>query len=77
MSQRGTQGTGLTDELSQIAGQVRDQLRGRLQNFLLVAAEHGLVLEGRSRTYYAKQLAQELVMQSTKMPIKANSIEVM
>jgi len=35
-----------------------------------------LILRGRTRTYYAKQLAQQAVMEATALPIRANEIEV-
>jgi len=38
--------------------------------------ESGLVLRGRSSTYYAKQMAQQVAMEMTGMPILANEIEV-
>ena len=36
----------------------------------------GVVLQGSAHTYYAKQLAQYLVMETTNQPILANEIEV-
>jgi len=34
------------------------------------------VLQGRTRTYHAKQLAQHAVMEITELPILANEIRV-
>jgi hypothetical protein len=34
------------------------------------------VIRGRTQTYYAKQLAQEAIMELTDLPIIANSIQV-
>jgi hypothetical protein len=42
----------------------------------LKVRDDGLVLRGHARTYYAKQLAQHAVMEFTKLPIRANEIEV-
>ena len=63
-------------QLEWINEQVKNRLRGRLQDFFLLEVEQGLILRGRSRTFYAKQLAQHIVMKSTDMPILANNIEV-
>jgi hypothetical protein len=38
--------------------------------------ERGVILRGRSRTFYEKQLAQHALMQITRLPILANEIEV-
>jgi len=55
---------------------IAEELRNRLVNFELAVSTEGLILRGRSRTYYVKQLAQQLVMQATDLPILANRIEV-
>jgi len=49
---------------------------GRVRGLRVTTGEHGLVLWGRTSTYYAKQLAQSAVMEVTAMPIAANQIEV-
>jgi hypothetical protein len=36
----------------------------------------GVVLRGRARTYHAKQLAQHAIMEASRLPIRANEIEV-
>jgi hypothetical protein len=59
-----------------IAQLISEKLRNRLLDFEVVVASEGLVLKGRSRTYYVKQLAQQLVMRTTDLPIAANRIEV-
>ena len=51
-------------------------LPGRLRNFRLSLHENGLVLQGCTPTYYAKQLAQHAVMTAIKLPIRANDITV-
>jgi hypothetical protein len=51
-------------------------LSGRILFFRLDKSEQGLVLRGLSRTYYAKQLAQEATMAATDLRIVANNIEV-
>jgi hypothetical protein len=38
--------------------------------------ERGLVLQGRARCYYAKQIAQHVAMHATGLPIQSNEIDV-
>ena len=52
------------------------RLNGRVRDLKLMACDDGLVLQGRALTYHAKQLAQHAVMELTKLPIRANEIEV-
>ncbi len=56
--------------------QVLARLTGQIREFQLVLTDGGLILRGRARTYYAKQLAQHAVMDATGLPIVANEIEV-
>jgi hypothetical protein len=64
------------DEITQLEEQVECQLSGRNHDFHLSVFDNGLVLSGRVATYFAKQLAQHLVMQATDLPIRANEILV-
>lgn len=41
----------------------------------MISRGDGLILKGRTRTYYAKQMAQQLVMRSNQR-VLANEIEV-
>lgn len=59
-----------------LASRVQGQLSGQVRELRLIPREGGLILRGRARCYYVKQLAQHAVMQSTQMPILANEIEV-
>ena len=63
-------------ELDQMEAHVQCRVNGRVRNLRLLVRGHGLVLQGRARTYYAKQLAQHAVMDATGLPILANEIEV-
>lgn len=56
--------------------QLQDLLRGYVRDFRIVVGEKGLLLRGRSLSYYAKQLAQHAVMRTTDVPIQANEIVV-
>jgi hypothetical protein len=55
---------------------LRCRLAGRARDLQLVITNQGLVLRGRARTYYAKQLAQQVVLAGTSTAIAANEIEV-
>lgn len=63
--------------LTQLAHDVRGRLSGRVHDFHLLIRDEGLVLRGRTHTYYAKQLAQHAVMEVAPRAIFANEIEVM
>lgn len=64
------------DELDEIQREIRRNLSLRVHNFQIRAADDGLILEGRTRTYYGKQLVQHAVMDATDFPILANNIVV-
>lgn len=60
----------------QVETHVRQRLKGRVRDLLLLLREEGLVLRGYARTYYVKQLAQHAVMEATELPLLANEIVV-
>jgi hypothetical protein len=66
----------LLEEVAQLEAHAQNQLNGRVQNLRLVVRDNGLILRGRAHTYYAKQLAQHVVMELTWLSIQANEIEV-
>lgn len=70
---RTNHGAALLDDLE---AQLQCQLTGRIHGLRLLDRDGGLVLQGRVHTYYAKQLAQQVVMNATDRPIAANEIEV-
>ena len=63
-------------EMEQLETHVQSRLHGRVRHFRLVAEGRGLILTGHARTYYAKQLAQQEVMEATALTILANDIRV-
>jgi osmotically-inducible protein OsmY len=67
---------GTLELATELEMRIRVRLGGQIRDFRVVCREEGLVLQGRSRTYYAKQLAQHVVMEVTSIPIIANEIEV-
>ena len=64
------------DELTELERCIQDQLDGRIGDVKLDLVPGGLVLRGRTRTYHAKQLAQQALMQASDRPLVANEIEV-
>src|SRR5512135_257889 len=60
----------------QLRARVSSRLGGRVPDIRLLVQEGGIILQGRSRTYYAKPLAQQAVMEETDLPVLANEIEV-
>jgi hypothetical protein len=65
-----------TDGVAGLEAYVQRRLGGQVRDFRLEVAHQGLVLKGRARTYYAKQLAQHAVMNVARLRVWANEIEV-
>jgi hypothetical protein len=60
-----------------IEGHVNRVSNGRIRDLRVVYSEDRIVLEGRSRTYHAKQLAHQAVLDLTDgHPLLANQIVV-
>src|SRR5262249_524063 len=55
---------------------LQQRLRGRVRDLRGEGENQGLILQGQSTTYYAKQVAQHTAMEITGLPILANKIEV-
>ena len=53
------------------------RLGNRIRDLRVVLMADGLVLQGRTATYYAKQVAQHVAMEVADLPIVANEIEVL
>ncbi len=64
------------EELERIEREVQRQLSLRVHQLRVHANDRGLVLSGRTRTYYGKQLAQQAVGEFSRVPISANNIVV-
>jgi hypothetical protein len=56
--------------------QLQLRLRGMVFNLRVTVCSKGLILQGQSRTYYAKQMAQHLAMSSLSVRIASNEIVV-
>jgi hypothetical protein len=76
MNEQAQTDTAMHETLTRIEEHVRNRLTGLLRGFQLVFRDKGLVLRGQVHTYYAKQLAQHAVMETSSLPIRANELEV-
>ena len=76
MNEQAPTDTATREILGRIEEHVRCRLTGLLRDFQLVFRDKGLVLRGHVHTYYAKQLAQQAVMEASSLPIRANEMEV-
>jgi hypothetical protein len=56
---------------------LQDRLGNRIRNLRIHVLPGGIVLEGQTATYHAKQLAQHAAMELATAPIVANDIQVM
>jgi hypothetical protein len=66
----------IANGLDQLEAHVQNRLSGQVRDLQLLFRDNGLVIRGRCRTYYAKQLAQHAVMQACELSLLANEIEV-
>lgn len=64
------------EDLEQIQQEIRRNLSLRVNNLRIRATNEGLILEGRTKSYYGKQMVQHAVMDATEFPILANNIVV-
>ena len=60
-----------------IEGYIERRASGRIRDLHVVCSDDGILLQGRSRTYHAKQLAQQAVLDLTDgYPLLTNQIVV-
>jgi hypothetical protein len=52
------------------------RLGHRIRGLRILVRPAGVILQGRTATYHAKQLAQHAVMELASLPILANEIDV-
>jgi hypothetical protein len=53
------------------------RLGNRVRDLRVIVLPDGVILQGRTATYHAKQLAQHVAMETSDVPILANEIEVL
>ena len=65
------------NELARLEAHLRIRLRDYMYDLRIAIRDGELVLDGRARTYYGKQMAQHGVMERSQLPIRANNIIVL
>lgn len=65
-----------SEEEAQLEMLIQARLNGRVRGIRVVRRDNGFVLQGRTPTYYAKQLVLHVAMQAVTFPILADEIEV-
>jgi hypothetical protein len=64
------------DLATRVETRVQHLLAGRVRDFRVQIKEQGLVLQGRTRTYHARQLVRQAAMETAGLPIAADEVEV-
>jgi len=62
--------------VGRIVDRIHSRLGNQVRNFGVTVLRAGLILTGRTHTYYGKQIAQHVAMEMTGCAIAANRIEV-
>lgn len=74
---RSTRGNDPRDLAERIEGYIERKASGRIRDLHVVCSEDMIILQGRSRTYHAKQLAQQAALDLTDgHPLLTNQIVV-
>ena len=66
----------LTEE-ERVESMLVRRLGNRVRDLRVIVLPAGLILQGRTATYHAKQIAQHAAMELANLPIIANEIEVL
>jgi len=64
------------EELARLEVGLQARLGVQVRDLRLTALERGLILQGRARTYLARELAQQTLLETCDVPLVANWIEV-
>jgi hypothetical protein len=65
-----------TEEVERVEAAILGRVGSRVSEVRVTVRGEGLVLQGRSRTHHAKQLAQQAAVEFADWPILANEIQV-
>lgn len=77
MDRRLGRGEAKNDLAEQIEGHIERKASGRIRDLHVVCSGETIILQGRSRTYHAKQLAQQAALDLTDgSPLLTNQIVV-
>ena len=68
--------TSLLSEEERLESTLIRRLGNRVRDLRIIVLPDGLILQGRTATYHAKQMAQHIAMEVTDLPILANEIVV-
>ena len=66
----------LISEEERLESMLLRRLGNRVRDLRVIVLPAGLILQGRTGTYHAKQIAQHAAMEVAELPILANEIEV-
>ncbi len=69
--------TNVLTEEERLGSMLLRRLGNRVRDLRVVVLPAGLILQGRTATYHAKQIAQHAAMELADLPILANEIEVL
>ena len=64
------------ERVERITTSVRSRLFGRVRDFKVEMCDAGMVLKGRTRSYYDKQVVQHTALEVGHVPLLANEIQV-
>lgn len=65
------------DLVQRVVTRLQFRLGGDVRNFQISGRDDGLILRGQVKTYYSKQMVQEVVMEVSRLSILSNDIEVL
>ena len=68
--------TNVLSEEERLESMLLRRLGNRIRDLRVVVLPNGLILQGHTGTYHAKQIAQHAAMEVADLPIVANEIEV-
>ena len=68
--------TNVLSEEERLESMLLRRLGNRIRDLRVLLVPTGLILQGRTGTYHAKQIAQHVAMEVADLPILANDIEV-
>ena len=67
----------VVSEEERLESMLLHRLGNRIRDLRVLLLPHGMILQGRTATYHAKQVAQHAAMELAELPILANEIVVL
>ena len=68
--------TNVLSEEERLESMLLRRLGNRIRDLRVIVLPAGVILQGRTGTYHAKQIAQHAAMEIAELPILANDIAV-